>query len=133
MVYSVIASDSGWSELLSIDDNISKNSFLEIELSIITLTTLGLPSVIVPVLSNTIVLISWVVSNIYADLNNIPFSAAFPGPTIIAVGVASPRAQGQEITNTAIPIDNENDIPYPSISHTIVDIIAIAMTVGTKM
>ena len=32
----------------------------------------------------------------------IPISAPRPVPTISAVGVANPKAQGQEITNTAI-------------------------------
>ena len=32
----------------------------------------------------------------------IPFSAPSPVPTIKAVGVASPRAQGQAITKTAM-------------------------------
>ena len=34
--------------------------------------------------------------------NKIPSLAPRPIPTVIAVGVASPRAQGQEITKTAI-------------------------------
>ena len=33
-----------------------------------------------------------------------PFSAPLPVPTIIAVGVAKPSAQGQAITNTEIVI-----------------------------
>ncbi len=33
----------------------------------------------------------------------IPICAPLPVPTIIAVGVARPRAHGQEITSTAIP------------------------------
>lgn len=36
------------------------------------------------------------------DLNKIPFSAPLEVPTIIAVGVASPIAQGHAITTTAI-------------------------------
>ena len=38
----------------------------------------------------------------------IPFSAALPVPTIIATGVAKPKAQGQEITSTLIALDNAN-------------------------
>jgi len=34
-------------------------------------------------------------------LNSTPFDAAFPIPTIIAVGVASSRAHGQATTNIA--------------------------------
>ena len=43
-----------------------------------------------------------------ADLIKIPFSAALPVPTIIATGVAKPKAQGQEITSTLIALDNAN-------------------------
>ena len=35
-------------------------------------------------------------------LIKIPFSAPIPEPTINAVGVARPKAQGQEITKTAV-------------------------------
>ena len=34
----------------------------------------------------------------------VPFSAPLPVPTIIATGVANPKAHGHEITKTAIPI-----------------------------
>jgi hypothetical protein len=44
---------------------------------------------------------------VVAFLNKTPFLAPFPDPTIIATGVASPNAQGQEITNTAIPLSIE--------------------------
>ena len=36
-----------------------------------------------------------------ADFTRIPYSAPLPVPTMIAVGVARPNAQGQEITRTA--------------------------------
>ena len=70
--------------------------------------TLGFPEVIVPVLSNTIVSIECSCSNIAADLIKIPFSAALPVPTMIATGVAKPKAQGQEITNTLIALESAN-------------------------
>ena len=38
-----------------------------------------------------------------AVLNRIPFFAPSPLPTMMATGVASPRAQGQLITSTEIP------------------------------
>ena len=41
-------------------------------------------------------------SKLSASLIKIPFSAPFPIPTIIAVGVANPKAHGQAITSTAI-------------------------------
>ena len=40
-------------------------------------------------------------------LISIPFFAALPTPTITAVGVAKPIAQGQEITKTAIALSME--------------------------
>ena len=36
-----------------------------------------------------------------ASLNQIPAFTALPIPTIMAAGVASPKAQGQAMTNTA--------------------------------
>ena len=65
--------------------------------------TSGSPLVIVPVLSRAAILIFPVCSRDSAVLNKIPFLAPTPFPTIIATGVASPKAHGQLITNTAIP------------------------------
>ncbi len=56
-----------------------------------------------------------------------------PVPTIIAVGVASPRAHGHDITSTDIPIDNANDTPFPSKSHTKDVTTAIEITTGTNI
>jgi len=70
--------------------------------------TSGFPSVIVPVLSNTMVLILSPVSSASADLKRMPCSAPLPVPTIMATGVASPRAHGHEIIKTDIPMDNAN-------------------------
>src|SRR5699024_9235585 len=64
--------------------------------------TTGSPSVMVPVLSNTIVSTFPVLSKASALLIKTPFSAPFPVPTMMAMGVAKPRAQGQAITNTEI-------------------------------
>ena len=63
----------------------TSSSFIPLQ---IISVTLGFPSVIVPVLSNTIVSILYVVSKASPPLINTPFSAPFPVPTIIAVGVA---------------------------------------------
>ena len=65
----------------------------------------------VPVLSKTIVSIFPAISKISADLIKIPCFAPIPVPTIMAVGVANPSAQGHEITKTDIPIEmaNSND------------------------
>ena len=48
----------------------------------------------------------------------------------MAVGVASPSAQGHEITSTDIPIESAKLTPLPRISQTIVVITAIAITVA---
>ena len=45
-------------------------------------------------------------SKVLPPLIKIPFFAALPIPTIIAVGVASPIAHGHEITSTAIDLRN---------------------------
>lgn len=41
-------------------------------------------------------------SSAAAFLNRIPFMAPMPVPTITAIGVASPSASGQAMTNTVI-------------------------------
>ena len=66
--------------------------------------TTGLPWVRVPVLSSTTVLTVCRVSRASADLMRMPFSAPLPVPTMMATGVARPRAQGQEMTSTATPV-----------------------------
>lgn len=60
------------------------------------------------------------------------FSAAFPVPTIIETGVASPKAQGQDITKTDIPIESANSNEYPNNSQITVAITAIMITIGTN-
>ena len=65
--------------------------------------TRGSPLVIVPVLSRTTISVFPVSSRDTAVLNRSPFFAPSPLPTMIATGVASPRAQGQLITSTEIP------------------------------
>ena len=60
----------------------------------------GLPLVIVPVLSKMTIFTSlkvWIAS---PERIRMPFSAPLPLPTINAVGVAKPRAQGQAMTST---------------------------------
>ena len=65
--------------------------------------TEGEPAVSVPVLSNTTVVILLILSRTSPPLISMPKEAAIPVPTITAVGVASPRAQGQAITSVEIP------------------------------
>lgn len=61
-------------------------------------TSSGFHLVIVPVLSMTTTFTLWSVSSVEASLMRIHSPAHFPTPTMIAVGVASPRAHGQAIT-----------------------------------
>ena len=67
-----------------------------------TLQTRGTPCVTVPVLSNTIHLILCAASSGSPPLIRTPFVAPTPVPTITAVGVARPRAQGQAMQRTVI-------------------------------
>ena len=63
--------------------------------------TLGSPFVRVPVLSKTTV-VSFLAFSTYSPLRRrTPYSAPFPTPARIAVGVAMPKAHGQEIKITA--------------------------------
>ena len=104
-----IASAIGCSLSFSALAQIFKNSFSSNFLSrTIMSVTSGSPYVIVPVLSSTIVSALCKTSSASADFISIPFSAAFPVPTIIATGVAKPSAQGHDITRTAIAFDNAN-------------------------
>ncbi|CZR21529.1 Uncharacterised protein [Legionella pneumophila] len=61
---------------------------------------LGRPSVRVPVLSTTNVLTFSMRSKLSAFLIKTPFWAPFPTPTMMDMGVAKPRAQGQAIIST---------------------------------
>ena len=64
-------------------------------------TTLGLPSVSVPVLSITSVSTFSMRSSASAFLIRTPACAPRPTPTMIDIGVASPSAQGQAMISTA--------------------------------
>ena len=61
-----------------------------------------------------------------------PFLAPIPFPTIIATGVASPRAQGQLITSTEIALERAKPMVWPAMSQTARVIRAIPITAGTK-
>ena len=63
----------------------------------------------------------------------IPFSAPLPVPTIIATGVASPNAHGQLITKIDTAIENANSTLAPLSSQKLPAIVAIKITVGTKI
>ena len=95
--------------------------------------TLGSPLVIVPVLSSAIICILPRFSSDSLVLKSIPFFAPIPFPTIIATGVASPKAQGQDITSTDIPRARAKlKSCFPNTSHKIVTTNAIAITAGTN-
>ena len=59
------------------------------------------PSVTVPVLSSTIVVTRFVCSSTSGPLMRMPSWAPRPVPTMRAVGVARPSAQGQAMMSTA--------------------------------
>ena len=61
-----------------------------------------------------------------------PFAAPKPVPTITAVGVASPKAQGQAITSTSVKTLRANENSFPAISQTAAAVTAIIITTGTK-
>src|SRR3972149_6226199 len=69
-----------------------------------TSVTDGSPFVSVPVLSKTMWGSRLAFSMASAPLNRMPCSAALPVPAIMALGVAMPTAQGQEMTSTATEI-----------------------------
>jgi len=72
-------------------------------------------------------------SSTAADLNNIPLFKPTPLPTIIAVGVARPRAHGHAITSTAIAAVNEKTNVACSRKYHVTKVITpIVTTVGTK-
>ena len=64
---------------------------------------MSLPSVRVPVLSKTTVVILLACSRMSARFMIMPSEAAIPVPTITAVGVARPSAHGQAITRVEMP------------------------------
>ena len=91
------------------------------------------PLVIVPVLSSATILIFPAISIAGAFLNRIPFLAPTPLPTIIATGVARPRAQGQDITKTDIPLARAYPTSLFINNQIIVVINAIPRIIGTNI
>ena len=87
----------------------------------------------VPVLSRAIISVFPASSKADAVLNRIPFLAPTPFPTIIATGVARPRAQGQLITRTEIPRARAKPKLWPAVIHTIAVTMEIPITAGTKI
>src|SRR3990167_3229380 len=95
--------------------------------------TSGFPLVKVPVLSKTIALILQALSRGSPPFTKIPCSAPTPVPTIIAVGVARPKAQGQAITITAVKAIKAKDKVDPNTKNQTTKVnAAIAITAGTN-
>src|SRR3989338_4331207 len=96
--------------------------------------TAGSPLVRVPVLSSTTTSTFPANSKASASRIIIPFSAALPVPTIMAVGVAKPSAQGQAITKTATALIKAKlkDGAGPQINQIINEAIESNKTTGTK-
>lgn len=126
----IIAKDNGCSECFSREESILKKS-ISFLISNISLTS-GLPFVSVPVLSNTTVVTLYSFSKLSAFFMSIPLLAPLPTPTIIAVGVASPSAQGHAITNT--PTKQSSAFTgLPTINYTTKLRRAIIRTTGTNI
>ena len=128
----IIALASGCSLILSRETASFISSVSLVSLGIISVTR-GSPLVIVPVLSSAIISTLPVCSRETAVLNNIPFLAPIPLPTIIATGVAKPNAQGQLITRTDIPLARAKPTVCPHNSQIAIVMIAIVITTGTNI
>ena len=86
----------------------------------------------VPVLSSTTVSTLWVISRISPERMRMPCLAPSPVPTMMAVGVASPRAQGQAITSTEVNTRSTKAKGCPAMAQAIAASTAMPMTVGTN-
>ena len=94
----------------------------------------GLPSVNVPVLSNTSTSRRPASSRAVPFLTSTPICAPRPVATIMEMGVARPSAHGQATTSTATKIRKASETgTCPQYSHPAPAMTASAMTVGTKM
>ena len=100
----------------------------------ITELSVGFPSVRVPVLSMISVSTLPKISSASALRIRIPARAPLPVPTMIAMGVASPRAHGQATISTATAFTRAcaKRGSGPAESHTTKVTMAATMTAGTK-
>ena len=94
--------------------------------------TLGSPSVMVPVLSSATIWVRPKDSREAAVLYRMPFLAPTPLPTMMATGVASPRAQGQLMTRTEMARAMAKPNSLPAMSQPASVTRAIPITTGTK-
>ena len=90
------------------------------------------PEVMVPVLSSTMVSTLRVFSSTSGPLIRTPSCAPRPVPTISAVGVARPRAQGQAMIRTLTAAANAVATPLPTSSQKARVARDSPITVGTK-
>ncbi len=127
-----IASPNGCSDLFSTIAASFKTSFGLLSLRERTSVNSGSPLVSVPVLSKTTVSILCASCKDRALLIRMPFCAPIPVPTITAVGVAKPRAQGQAIIKTAMNIVRANMKLWPVNNHKRNAPSPITKTMGTK-
>jgi len=95
-----MASARGCSERASTEAAIRITRSLAVPGAVSTSVTRGSPTVRVPVLSKTTMVSLWAFSRLSPPLMRIPFSAPIPVPTMTAVGVARPMAQGQAMIRT---------------------------------
>ena len=97
--------------------------------------TTGFPSVTVPVLSSTTVSIFLAVSRLSASFIRMPRSAPLPMPTMMAVGVASPRAHGQAMMSTVTNASSPcvNPLCPSSNIHAMKESTAMPIITGTKI
>ena len=96
--------------------------------------TSGWPLVNVPVLSKTTALTWQAASSGWPPLIKTPYSAPLPVPTIKAVGVANPKAQGQAITITEVKaIKAKDKEAFKKKNQTTKVMMAKIITVGTKI
>ena len=94
----------------------------------------GLPAVMVPVLSSTMVSSLCAVSSASAERISMPARAPLPVPTMIDSGVASPSAHGQAMISTATADTSAsvNAGAGPTTNQTTNVAIAMTITTGTK-
>ena len=99
-----------------------------------TVTSVGFPSVSVPVLSTTTIETCSRSSSASALRNRTPTSAARPAPTMIDIGVASPSAHGQAMISTATAFTSAwaRRGSGPNDAHTKKVATATSMTTGTN-
>mmetsp|Transcript_1164 Transcript_1164/g.4285 ORF Transcript_1164/g.4285 Transcript_1164/m.4285 type:complete len:455 (+) Transcript_1164:2769-4133(+) len=127
--YKTMAFPSGCSELFSATAAIFNSCASSIPTFVPgaqkTSTTLGLPSVNVPVLSKHTTVTSCAISSGSPPLIKIPSFAPTPVPTMTAVGVAKPKAHGHAMTNTVTKNTKQNtNSPSSSVHDFGTDVVA---------